>query len=79
MNWTKNIISVRGFKVKVYTNKTNTQAILFPLFGRYSSLRSDSNVMDFATDFLLGRASNVVSLYNYVNSLEETVKINIAA
>ena len=73
----KRIIMTNGFPVKVYTNKEGTQAVLFFLFGRYARLSADSNVIDFATDFLLGNTTNVVNFSNYLNSLEDTVSLCI--
>lgn len=68
---------VKGFPVKVYVNPSNTEAVLFFLFGRYSRLSSDVNVIDFATDFLIGTTTNVVNHANYVNSLEDTAVIDL--
>jgi len=73
----KQIIMTNGFPVKVYTNAAGTQAVLFFLFGRYASLSADSNVLDFATDFLLGNHNVTLTHSNYLNSLEDTVFTNI--
>jgi hypothetical protein len=77
-SWTLNVIMTKGFPVKVYVNAANTQAYIFPLFGRYFGLSSDSNVIDFATDFLIGNCNPVVITHaNYVNSLEDTAVIQL--
>ena len=76
---TKTIIEVQGFPVKIYTSADNKTAHVFPLFGRYYTLRSDTNVMDFATTFLLARNGNVVSFAAYQSSGEDTAIIQIAA
>jgi hypothetical protein len=76
---TKQIIQVNGFPVKMYVSADNKTAHVFPLFGRYYTLRSDENVMDFATTFLLARNGNVVSFQSYQMRDEETAIIQIAA
>jgi hypothetical protein len=76
-NWTKQIMMVKGFPVKLYVNPTNTQAIVFQSFGRYYRLSSE-NVLDFATTFLFAKRSNIVSFAAYKMSSEETVLTNIA-
>ena len=76
--WTLNVIITKGFPVKVYTNASMTQAYVFPLFGRYFGLSSDTNVLDFATDFLIGNCNPIPVTYaNYTNSLEDTAVIDI--
>lgn len=75
--WTKHVIEVKGFPVKVYINTDNTQSYVFPLFGKYYGLSSDVNVLDFTTDFLIGTTTNVVTFSNYLNSLEDTAVIDI--
>lgn len=77
---TKHIIMVEGFPVKVYVNAANTQAYVFPLFGKYYGLASDINVMDFVTTFLLAKnVNNVISFQSYLTQGEDTAIINIAA
>lgn len=75
--WTKHVIIVREFPVKLYVRNDNKQAYIFPLFGRYNGLYSDANVLDFATDFLLGNENNIVSFQGYMNSFEDTAVIQI--
>lgn len=76
--WTKHIIEVKGFPVKAYVNSNNTEAVLFFLFGRYMCLRSDINVLDFTTNFLVGRdTSYPVTYSNYLNGQEDTAVIQI--
>ena len=75
--YTKHVIQVSGFPVKLYVREDNKQAYLFPLFGRYSGLYSDVNVLDFATDFLLGNGNNVISFNNYLSGMEDTAVIQI--
>lgn len=77
MNWKLQVINVHGYPVKVYINPANTQAVVFPLFGKYYQLSSDTNVLDFATTFLVGRSSNVVSFSQYLASFEDTAVIQI--
>ncbi len=73
MNWTKHIIS----GAKVYVNATNTVAVVFPPFGRCHKL-SSSQALDFATDFIIGSDNEYsVSYVSYLNSLEDTVAIQI--
>lgn len=74
---TKQIIQVNGFPVKVYVSADNKVAHVFPLFGRYFTLRSDVNVLDFTTTFLLARNGNVVSFQSYQTRDEETAIINL--
>ena len=76
---TKQVIMVDGFPVKVYVNADNTHAVVFPLFGRYFQLRSDINVLDFATTFLIAKNNNVISFASYQSQDEDTAIINIAA
>ena len=77
-NWTLNVIVVQGFPVKVYTDAACHQAYVFPLFGKYYGLHTDGNVLDFATDFLMGRCELTPFTHsNYLNSLEDTAVINI--
>lgn len=69
----KTIIKVQGNPVKVYTNKENTHAYIFPPFGRYYGLNCDTGVLDFAAHFLLSiNHSNVITFQSYVSSGEET-------
>lgn len=76
MEFTLYIIVVEGYKVKVYVNSSNTLAVIFPLYGRYYSIRSDVNALDLATS-LLFHTSNNVTYNSYVNSLEDTVSIDL--
>lgn len=75
---TKTIIEVQGFPVKIYTCADNKTAHVFPPFGRYYTLRSDENVMDFAVTFLLARNGNVVSFASYQSRDEGTQIIELA-
>lgn len=65
--------------IKVYINETNTRAICFYLFGRYSSIRSDCNALDLAVDFHLNRsdAPTVIGFEAYKNSLDDTQVIDL--
>jgi hypothetical protein len=77
-NYTLHVLMVDGFPVKVYAHKNNQQAYIFPLFGRYHSMSSDKNVMDFVTDFLISKhPSNVITFQSYLNGNEDTAVINI--
>lgn len=76
-NFTLHTIMVGEFPVKVYVHKDGHQAYIFPLFGRYNSIWSDGNVLDFATTFLLGHSNNVVTFNAYLSSMEDTAVINI--
>lgn len=73
--WTKHVITKQGFPVKVYIKADS--AVIFYCFGRYTKCQSDSNVLDFVTDFLLGNSQNVISFGNYMNCMEDTAVINI--
>ena len=75
--WTKHVLEVRGFPVKVYVSEDGHQAVMFFLFGKYSRLYSDENVLDFATDFLCGNSNNVMSFSSYQTSLEDTAVIEL--
>ena len=79
--FTKHVIQKDGFPIKIYVNADNSQAYVFPAFGRYFGLHSDTGVLDFALTFLLAKNStnNVISMASYVSSQEETALINIAA
>ena len=74
--WTLYTIEYRTYPVKVYVNKSNTTAIVFPLFGRYFRINSDVNVLDLATDFIL-KTPNSISYESYLISLEDTVNLNL--
>jgi hypothetical protein len=77
-NWTLNVIMVKGFPVKVYVNLHKNEAVLFFLFGRYTRLSSDINVLDFATDFLLNTHHNgFISYSAYLSNMEDTAVIDI--
>jgi hypothetical protein len=72
MTWDKTIIDFNGFPVKVYTNEANTQAIVFPPFGKYFSVSSDRSALDFAVTFIFFTSSNEVSYTQYLSSQEDT-------
>lgn len=79
-NWTKHVILKDECPVTIYVNSANTQAYVFPLFGKcYGLSSSDGNVLDFTTNFLLGSESNVISFNGYINSMEETSVIHLEA
>lgn len=77
--WTKNVIEIKGFPVKIYTNADQTRAVVFFLFGRYMCLSYDGvgNVLDFAVDLLVGNVGNTISFNNYLHSTEDTALIQI--
>lgn len=74
----KQIIQVNGNPVKLYVSADNKTAHVFFPFGRYFTLRSDENVLDFATTFLLARNNNVVSFAAYKSQDEGTALIPLA-
>lgn len=76
-HWTLHVILVETYPVKVYVNKTNTLAVVMPLFGRYYRVNSDINALDLATS-LLFHTSNELTYNAYLNSLEDTVSIDLA-
>lgn len=76
MEYTLHIVIVETYPIKVYVNKSNTLAVIFPLFGRYSRVNSDVNALDLATS-LLFHTSNNVTYTSYINSLEDTVSIDL--
>ena len=76
--WIKHVVYKSDFPVKIYVDQDDKTAVIFFLFGRYSVLRSDKSALDFAVDFILGNPNNVVSLNSYLNSLENTVIIEVA-
>ena len=79
--WTKHTLVVNGSPVKVYVNSNKTEAVMFFLFGRYSRLschNSNRDVLDFATDFLIGNdVAHPITYSNYVSGQEDTVSIQI--
>lgn len=76
MEYTLHTIIVETYPIKVYVNKSNTLAVIFPLFGRYFRVNSDVNALDLATS-LLFHTSNNVTYTSYINSLEDTVSIDL--
>lgn len=74
--WTKQILMTDGFPVKVYVNASNTECVVFPLFGRYYRLASE-NALDFATTFIVAKHNNVVTFASYQHSSEDTVNLHI--
>jgi hypothetical protein len=74
--WTLYTIIVESYPVKVYVNKTNTLAVVMPLFGRYYRVNSDVNALDLATS-LLFHTSNAVTYTAYISSLEDTAIIEL--
>jgi len=76
MKYTLYTIMADGFPVKVYVNQANTQAYVFPLFGKYFGLLSDENVLDFATNFIINKNhNNVISFAAYQSQDEDTAVI----
>lgn len=75
-HYTLHIILVETSQVKVYVNEGNSQAIVFPSFGRYYRVSSDTNALDLATSLLFHVTHNIT--YNsYINSLEDTAVIEL--
>ncbi len=74
-NWTLITLMTDGMPVKVYINKTDDHAVIFPLFGKYFQLRSDKSVLDFATEFVVSKHGNVVTFESYLSSGEDTAVI----
>lgn len=75
--WTLNKINIDGYTVKVYVNKHNTLAVIFPLFGRYFRINSDSNnALDLAVGILFHTANNI-TYTGYLNSLDDTLEIEL--
>lgn len=74
----KQIIQVNGFPVKLYVSQDSKVAHMFPLFGRYFTLRSDANVLDLATTLLLARNGNVVSFAAYQSNSEDTAVVQLS-
>jgi len=70
--WKSQIIDVKGCKVKIYTNESNTQAYIFTSFGRYYGLSSDVNVLDFTVSFLFGLRYFAGAFAAYQSGTEET-------
>lgn len=77
MNWTKQIVMVGGFPVKIYANLHNSSCAIFPLFGRYYVVRSDINALDLATSIVVGRGNELVTYEAYKSSLEDTAIIQL--
>lgn len=79
--WLPFIIMVQDFPVKVYVDLYNERAIIFPLFGKYFSVRSDVNALDFATSLLLhklGAQHNCDIKYDsYLGMTEDTQVIEL--
>ncbi len=81
-HWTLYTIYVENNPVKVYVNYNNTLAVVFPPYGRYYRLRSDVNALDLTCIMLFHKTSNdicynTVNYNSYVNSLEDTVNIEL--
>jgi hypothetical protein len=68
------VVYMQSNPVSVWVNESNTRVVTFHQYGRYTSLRSDVNALDFALDFLFG---NDMTLEKYLNSLEDTREIDI--
>ena len=69
---------VGGMSAKVYVNASNNHAVVFPLFGKYFQLHSNTNVLDFATDFIVNKNPlNVISFAAYKSQDEDTAIINL--
>jgi hypothetical protein len=79
INMTKHIIDVHGMPVKLYVNADNSHAVVFPPFGRYYQLSSDTDVMTFALTFLIAKNhNNVVTLASYMSRNEDTAIIQLS-
>jgi hypothetical protein len=81
-HWTLHTILVETYPVKVYVNHNNTIAVVFPLYGRYYRLRSDVNALDLTCSMLFHKtvddiSYNTISYSSYLNSLEDTVSIDL--
>jgi len=75
-HYTLHTIIVETSPVKVYVNRGNTVAYIFPPYGRLFTVRSDVNALDLATSLLFHTTNNVT--YNsYINSLEDTAVIEL--
>jgi hypothetical protein len=78
-NMTKHIIDVQGNQVKLYVNADNSQVVVFPPFGRYYKLSSDTDAMTFALTFLIAKNNNnVVTLASYMSRNEDTAIIQLS-
>lgn len=76
MTWEKTAVEFRENITKVYTNKNNTQAVVFPPFGKYFSVRSDRSAFDLALSFIFLVPNREVSYSQYLSSQEETAIIH---
>lgn len=82
INFSCKIIDVSGYSVKVYVNRSNDTAVVFPLFGRYYIIRSDVNALDLAVNMLFHETVNDIcykqlTYSSYLSSQEDTVAIDI--
>ena len=79
--YTKHVIHKDGIPIKIYVNADDSQAYIFPAFGRLFSVQSDEGALNFALTFMLAKnnVNNVISMASYQSSQEDTAIINIAA
>lgn len=75
--WTKHTFTVRNFPVKAYIHNNKAEAVIFFPFGRYIRLSTNTNILDFVSDFLFGNGSNIISFQGYVSSMDDTSLIQI--
>lgn len=64
--------------IKVYVNKNDTKAVIFPLFGKYFTVNSDRSAKDLMVEFIFN-ASNDFGIKTYLQyevSQEDTAIIN---
>lgn len=76
MNWTKVVIHVHEYPVTIYVNSKDTRAVIFPAFGRFYVLWSDSSVTTMAVSFVINPPSKEVMTHErYLSSQEDTAII----
>jgi hypothetical protein len=73
-------ITIEGHPVRIYTDASNSRAIVFFCYGRYNVLSCRNNALDFTIGFLLNRyAGNDITFNNLNNTNEDTISLDKAA
>ena len=75
MTWKKVSFHIGDYPVSVYVNETDTRAVVFPLFGRFYGVWSDTSAIDLVTTLLFLNPSRTITYTQYVNSQEDTAII----
>lgn len=82
-NWNKIILHKQGMPIKVYINQDQSCAVVFCLFGKYSTFRSDKSALDLAVEIIFHVISDdsipqmMYSYSQYLNCQEDTVNLRL--